>query len=130
MLIARLLLVLQFWDGKPTYRKSWAGNLLVWTDLTLGLSFEVKRWFIGFGDLSFRRIQINNLASNTAIFASILAILAICSSHKLIDICKVLQIYNIKAVLNLHIYTKHWILLSKMLCKPLAYSTLFILYLI
>ena len=23
-------------DGKPTYRKSWAGNLLVWSDLTLG----------------------------------------------------------------------------------------------
>ena len=22
--------------GKPTYRKSWAGNLLVWSDLTLG----------------------------------------------------------------------------------------------
>ena len=21
---------------KPTYRKSWAGNLLVWSDLTLG----------------------------------------------------------------------------------------------
>ena len=23
---------------KPTYRKSWAGNLLVWLDLTLGLT--------------------------------------------------------------------------------------------
>ena len=22
------------WDGKPTYRKSWAGNLLMWSDLT------------------------------------------------------------------------------------------------
>ena len=30
-------------DGKPTYRKSWAGNLLVWSDLTLGSSFKVKR---------------------------------------------------------------------------------------
>ena len=28
-----LLLVLEVWDGKPTYRKSWAGNLLVWSDL-------------------------------------------------------------------------------------------------
>ena len=36
MLITRLLLVLQVWDGKPTYRKSWAGNLVVWLDLTLG----------------------------------------------------------------------------------------------
>ena len=29
--------------GKPTYRKSWAGNLLVWSDLTLDPSFKVKR---------------------------------------------------------------------------------------
>ena len=36
------LLVLEVWDGKPTYRKSWAGNLLVWSDLTLGPSFKVK----------------------------------------------------------------------------------------
>ena len=28
---------------KPTYMKSWAGNLLVWQDLTLGPSFKVKR---------------------------------------------------------------------------------------
>ena len=31
------------WDGKPTCRKSWAGNLLVWWNLTLGPSFKVKR---------------------------------------------------------------------------------------
>ena len=29
-------------DGKPTCRKSWAGNLLVWSDLTLDPSFKVK----------------------------------------------------------------------------------------
>ena len=29
-------------DDKPTYRKSWAGNLLVWSDLTLGTLFKVK----------------------------------------------------------------------------------------
>ena len=34
VLITRLLLVLEVWDGKPTYRKSWAGNLLVCSDLT------------------------------------------------------------------------------------------------
>ena len=28
---------------KPTYRKSWAGNLLVWSDLTLGTSCKVKQ---------------------------------------------------------------------------------------
>ena len=27
VLITRLLLVLEVWNGKPTYRKSWAGNL-------------------------------------------------------------------------------------------------------
>ena len=42
VLITRLLLVLEVWDGKPTYRKSWAGNLLAWSDLTLGPFFKVK----------------------------------------------------------------------------------------
>ena len=43
VLVTRLLLVVQVWDGKPTYRRSWAGNLLVWSDLTLDLSFNVKQ---------------------------------------------------------------------------------------
>ena len=43
MPITRLLLVLEVWDGKPTYLKSWAGNLVVRSDLTLGPSFKVKR---------------------------------------------------------------------------------------
>ena len=43
VLITRLLLVPEVWDGKPAYRKSWAGNLLAWSDLTLGHSFKVKR---------------------------------------------------------------------------------------
>ena len=30
---------------KPTYRKSWATNLLMCSDLTLGLSFKVKRGY-------------------------------------------------------------------------------------
>ena len=33
---------IEVWDGKPTYRKSWAGNLVVWSDLTLGPSVKVK----------------------------------------------------------------------------------------
>ena len=37
-----LLLVLEVY-GKATYRKSWAGNLLMWSDLTLRPSFKVKR---------------------------------------------------------------------------------------
>ena len=33
-----------FWlNGKPTYKKSLAGNLLVWSDLTLDPCFKVKR---------------------------------------------------------------------------------------
>ena len=28
---------------KPPYRKSWAENLLMWSDLTLSPSFKVKR---------------------------------------------------------------------------------------
>ena len=28
---------------KTTYKKSWAGNLLMWSDLTLGPTFKVKR---------------------------------------------------------------------------------------
>ena len=45
VLISPLLLVLAFWDGKPTRRKSWAVNLLVWSDLTLEPSFKVKRGY-------------------------------------------------------------------------------------
>ena len=43
MLITCLLLVLEVWDGKLTYMKSWAGNLLVFSDLTSDHSFKVKR---------------------------------------------------------------------------------------
>ena len=42
---------------KPTYRRSWALNLLMFSDLNLGPSFKVK-WFTGFGELSFQWIQI------------------------------------------------------------------------
>ena len=38
-----LLLVLEVWDGKPTCRKSLAGNLLVWSDFTFDPSFKVKK---------------------------------------------------------------------------------------
>ena len=43
VLITHLLLVIEVWDGKPTCRKSWAANLLVWADLTLGPSLKGKR---------------------------------------------------------------------------------------
>ena len=34
--ITCLILVLEVWDVKPIYRKSWAGNLPMWSDLTIG----------------------------------------------------------------------------------------------
>ena len=37
------LLVLEVCNMKTTYWKSWAANLLIWSDLTLGPSFKVKR---------------------------------------------------------------------------------------
>ena len=46
MLVTRLFLVLEVWDGKATYKKSWAGNLLMWSDLTLDPSFKVIRVLI------------------------------------------------------------------------------------
>ena len=30
---------------KPTYRKSWAGNVFVWLDMTLDLFFKVDRGY-------------------------------------------------------------------------------------
>ena len=57
MPITRLLLVLEVWDGKPSYRKSFAENLLVWSDFTLGFSFKVKRCLNGFGEFSLWWIQ-------------------------------------------------------------------------
>ena len=43
VLITCLLLVLEVWNVKPTHRKSWAGNLLMWSDLTLSPSFNIKQ---------------------------------------------------------------------------------------
>ena len=56
-LISRLLLFLEVSSAKPTCLKSWVRNLLM-LDLTFGPSFKVKRLFTGFGELSFRWIQI------------------------------------------------------------------------
>ena len=43
VLITHLLLVLEVWDLKATYRNSWAGNLVLWSDLTLDPSCKVKQ---------------------------------------------------------------------------------------
>ena len=41
----RLSLVLEVWNGKPSYRKSWAGNVFVWLDLTVDPFFKVVRGY-------------------------------------------------------------------------------------
>ena len=43
VLKTHLLFVLEVCNVKPTSRKSWAGNLLISLDFTLGPSFKVKR---------------------------------------------------------------------------------------
>ena len=58
VLITRLLLILEVCNVKTTCRISWAGNFLMLSDLTFGPSFQLKQWFTGFGELSFRWIQI------------------------------------------------------------------------
>ena len=40
-----LILVLDVCNVKPTYRKSWEANLLMWSDLTLDPSFNVKQGY-------------------------------------------------------------------------------------
>ena len=57
VLITSLLLILEVCNVNPTYSKSWASNLLLWSDLTFGLSFKVKQWFTDFSELFFRWIQ-------------------------------------------------------------------------
>ena len=41
--VSPVLLVLEVWDGKPTCRKSWPANLLMWSELTSDPSFKVKQ---------------------------------------------------------------------------------------
>ena len=60
MLISRLFVVLEVCNVTPTYRKSWAKNLLIQSDFTLGSSFKVNLWLIGlvsfvFGGCTFLR---------------------------------------------------------------------------
>ena len=38
-----LIFVLEVWDGKLTNGKSWARNLMVWSDFSWGPSFKVKQ---------------------------------------------------------------------------------------
>ena len=42
VLITHLFMFLEVCNVTPTYWKSWAKNLLMWSDFTLGSSFKVK----------------------------------------------------------------------------------------
>ena len=42
VLITCLLLIIEVCNVKPTYRKSWVGNLLMWSHLTFDPSFKVR----------------------------------------------------------------------------------------
>ena len=57
MFISCLFVFLEVCSVTPTYRKSWAKNLLIWSDFTLGFSFKVKQCQNGFGEFSFWWIQ-------------------------------------------------------------------------
>ena len=52
-----LLLILEVYNAKLTHTKSLARNLLM-LDLTFGPSFKVKRWFTGYGEMSFRCVGL------------------------------------------------------------------------
>ena len=66
VLISHLLLILDICNVKPTQSISWAGNLLM-SDLT---SFKVKRWFTGFGELSWWiLICISSLMHRSSLFS-------------------------------------------------------------
>ena len=39
-----LFFVLEVWDAKLTYRKSWAGSLLIWSYLPLGPLLQGQTW--------------------------------------------------------------------------------------
>ena len=42
---------------KQMYRKSWAANLLTWSDLTVGPSFKVKRGWANLKEVGPRGLQ-------------------------------------------------------------------------
>ena len=64
-----LLLVLEVCNVKQSHRKSWAGNLLMWSDLTLDPSFKVKQGYPNLKVLITRLLLV--LVSNNNIYIDI-----------------------------------------------------------
>ena len=48
---------------KPTYRKSWAANLLMWSDLTFGTPFKVKQGYSNLKELITRLLLVLEICS-------------------------------------------------------------------
>ena len=101
MLITCLLLVVEVCNVKLTNRKSWAGNLLMCSDLTLGPS---KRWFSGFCELSFWWIQIcisPMRRSSYYIYFKLIVLLSLAAILKLIILTayfKIIFAYFLRAI--------------------------------
>ena len=55
---------------KPTYKKSWAGNVLMWSDLTLDSSFNVKRGYPNFKVLLTRFLLVLEVCSLNQLIAN------------------------------------------------------------
>ena len=52
VLISGLFVFIEVCSVTLTCRKSWAKNLLMLSDFTLGSSFKIKQWLNGIGELS------------------------------------------------------------------------------
>ena len=115
--ITRLLLILEVCNVKPTCRILWAGNLLM-SDLTFGPSFKVKRWFTGFGELSFRWIQI---CIGFPMRRSSLLVLLRTYNYK-----NRLQTINIYVCINLHFPSLSVLLMSASNCIKILQNCYYI----
>ena len=128
MLITRLLLVLEVWDGKPTYRKSWVKNVLKWANFTLGFSFKVKRCFNGVGELCFWWIQFASVLQcdrSSFLFVAKKDKSKCQISSKVLKLCKSFQICHSSSFFqtcctfnSCVIATLKFLLLSKSIVNP------------
>ena len=70
MFISCLFVFLEVCSVTPTYRKSWAKNLLIWSDFF----FKVKRCYNGFGEFSSGGYNLHR-------FSDALGLVIICILH-------------------------------------------------
>ena len=68
VLISHFFVFLEICNFTPTYSKSWAKNILMWSAFTLGSIFKVKRQLNGFGEFSFWWIQFASVLQCDSFF--------------------------------------------------------------